>query len=46
MPEESVIGYYSTVGVGKYTTKPDLSIANLNSNNLNSHSYAYTGVYS
>lgn len=40
-----VIGYYSTVAVGKYTVKPKLSITNLTINQLNSHLYTYEGVY-
>ncbi len=39
------IGYYSSVTIGKYTGKPTMSIVHLNANNLNSHSYEYTGVY-
>jgi hypothetical protein len=40
------VGYYSSVAVAKYTTKPNITINTLNEKNLNSHSYSYTGVYS
>jgi hypothetical protein len=39
------VGYYSSVGVIKFTTKPEVSIANLSSSS-NKHSYNYTGIYS
>lgn len=42
----SVIGYYSTVGVVKYTTKPTVEIAGLENAGVNSHIYQYTGRYS
>lgn len=40
------IGYYSTVGIIKYTTKPIVSIDNLKSGRLNTSSYNYIGTYS
>lgn len=42
------VGYYSTVGVVKYTTKPILTIEGLSadSSDINQHNYYYTGVYS
>lgn len=41
------IGYYSNVGVIKCTTEPTLLIKNLNAgNNINYHTYEYTGLYS
>lgn len=40
------IGYYSNVGVGKYTTKPDVVIAELNSVDSNICPQLLTGVYS
>lgn len=40
------IGYFSTVGIAKYTTKPLVSIAGLDSSNANIHEYHYQGVYS
>ena len=44
------IGYYSTVAIGKYTSKPDVYISTSASNRLekgiiNMHSYDYTGHY-
>lgn len=39
------VGYYSTVGVTKFTSMPSVSIANLTAANTNAHSYQYTGVY-
>lgn len=44
--EEEEVGYYSTVGIIKYTTKPAVEILNLYSSKNNSHSYHYTGTYS
>lgn len=44
--EDLEIGYYSTVGVIKYTKKPSVIIDNLDDGSVNSHSYSYTGVYS
>lgn len=40
------IGYYSTVGVGKYTTKPDIYIGDLEEGTINTHQYKYFGFYS
>ena len=40
------VGYYSTVAVGKYTTKPILHINELNSHYLNMNDYLYNGYYS
>ena len=39
------VGYYSTVGVGKYTTKPELSINDLGIGIINMHDYKYIGFY-
>lgn len=39
------IGYYSTVGVVKYTSTPIVFIEGLDTTNYNSHNYVYTGVY-
>lgn len=44
--ETRTVGYYSSTAVAKYTTKPALSIAGLNSNATNNHLYSYTGIYS
>lgn len=41
-----VTGYYSTVGIIKYTSKPYLSIFNMSSSRNNTHCYTYTGIYS
>lgn len=42
----SSIGYFSTVGIAKYTTMPEVYIAGLDINNVNIHKYHYEGVYS
>lgn len=39
------VGYYSTVGVVKYTTAPTVAIEGLNFGEINPHNYYYTGVY-
>jgi hypothetical protein len=39
------IGNYSSVGISKFTTKPQIYIADLQSNITNTHIYNYTGVY-
>lgn len=44
--QSDIIGYYSTVGIGKYTMKPDIFINGLIAGQLNSHLYKYTGIYS
>lgn len=43
---KGIVGYYSTVGVIKFTTKPEVYILNLESFDNNFHFYNYTGVYS
>lgn len=40
------VGYYSTISVGKYTTKPNIYIANLAAGGINAHYYRYEGHYS
>jgi hypothetical protein len=46
MDENNIEGYYSTVAIGKYTTKPEVIINNLEGSGiLNSHSYTYEGIY-
>lgn len=40
------VGYYSTVGVIKYTTKPKIFIEGLKSGRINSSAYNYIGTYS
>lgn len=44
--QSGIVGYYSTVGVGKYTTRPQISIEGLKFGRINSHNYFYTGIYS
>ena len=45
--ENDEIGYYSIASIGKYTTKPSVSIGGLRSiNELNTHTYTYEGIYS
>jgi hypothetical protein len=39
------VGYYSTVGISKYTTKPILSINDLKVGAINMHTYKYIGFY-
>lgn len=40
------IGYYSTVGITKFTTYPDLEIPGLSTEVINMHRYSYIGKYS
>lgn len=42
---DDMVGYYSSVAVAKYTTKPEVSINHL-TEGLNPHLYSYTGIYS
>ena len=44
--KNGVIGYYSTVGIIKCTTKPTVSIEGLVFGQANMNKYSYTGVYS
>lgn len=44
--EDGTVGHYSSIGVGKYTTKPTVSIEKLSFGSINSHNYYYTGLYS
>lgn len=44
--QADITGYYSTIGVVKYTAKPKVLIENLKYNDLNSNLYHYVGVYS
>lgn len=39
-------GYYSTVGVIKYTTEPTVTIENFVFGQINQHNYDYVGIYS
>lgn len=40
------VGYYSTVGVAKYTTKPKIHVNDFVEGFINMHRYEYTGYYS
>lgn len=40
------IGYYSTVGIIKYTVYPTVTIDKLSTSETNGHQYEYAGVYS
>ena len=40
-----ITGYYSTVGIVKYTATPTLTINNLERNGINRHFYNYIGTY-
>lgn len=40
-----ILGYFSTVGVIKYTSNPEVSIIDLSSKNINMHKYDYAGEY-
>lgn len=41
----NIVGYFSTVGVIKYTAIPTVKILNLKTNSTNQHIYDYVGVY-
>ena len=43
--KDNEVGYYSAVGVAKYTTMPTLTIEGLTAD-INHHQYTYTGHYS
>lgn len=43
---ENTVGYYSTVGVVKYTVKPVVTIEGLNNSQLHSDTHVYIGNYS
>ena len=43
---DDVVGYYSTVGVAKYTTMPEIAIDGLEFKTINTHQYRYLGTYS
>lgn len=43
--DNETVGYYSNVGIIKYTTQPTIYIQSLSSTLPNSHIYSYTGVY-
>lgn len=43
--KSNTIGYYSTIGVIKYTTLPNLVIEGISQASINTHQYYYVGVY-
>lgn len=43
---DGTVGYYSTVGVVKYTTIPEVRIDGLKTQQINMHSFNYVGFYS
>ena len=43
--KSGIVGHYSSVGVIKYTTKPDVAIIGLDSAKNNNHQYYYEGSY-
>lgn len=43
--KKGVIGYYSSIGVIKYTTPPTVTIEGLSRQKSNKHTYDYVGVY-
>ena len=43
--QNGVVGYYSTVGIIKYTSKPKVSIQGLKAGRLNTANYNYIGIY-
>ena len=42
----NIVGYYSDIGIAKYTTEPEVFIENLNKDTINPHVYNYIGKYS
>lgn len=42
---EKEIGYFSTVGIVKYTSTPTVIIEGLTTAHSNNHNYVYTGIY-
>lgn len=43
--QDGEVGYFSTVGVIKYTSQPFISIEGLEAGTINMHQYDYVGVY-
>lgn len=41
----SNVGYYSTVGISKYSCEPTVTIEGLDSSSSNAHQYSYIGYY-
>lgn len=46
LDNNKIVGYYSTVGIGKCTTKPEVKIKGLEIGIINMHNYEYMGTYS
>lgn len=44
--KSGVVGYFSTVGISKYTVQPEVYIEGLDPEIANTHIYNYVGVYS
>nr|DAF37639.1 MAG TPA: hypothetical protein [Caudoviricetes sp.] len=44
--KDDKVGYFSTVGVGKYTSKPNIYINQLTDGIINTHQFHYIGFYS
>lgn len=44
--QNGAIGIYSTVGVMKYTSEPEVIIERLEAKRINQHNYSYVGKYS
>lgn len=44
--KDNQVGFYSTVGVIKYTTKPTVTLQNFKFGQINQHNYSYVGLYS
>ena len=44
--DDTYVGYYSTVGVIKCTTKPTVIIPNMDETGINAYNYTYAGYYS
>lgn len=42
---DNQVGSYSSVAIGKFTSKPEVYVDNLNLGLINYHTHSYTGVY-
>ena len=42
---KDMVGYFSTVGIVKYTSEPKIEISGLEKGTVNTHNYQYMGVY-
>lgn len=43
--KDSIVGYYSTIGIVKYTAKPRVEISGFVNNSTNLHTTEYVGLY-